>query len=230
VREYHKIDTVFARDTKGRIVEGTYARPEFEYLANNEWVFTEKVDGTNIRLSYDGSATFRGNEHAYIAGRTDNAQLPPFLLQRLIDVMRAAPFEAAFQPGSNVVLYGEGYGNKIQKVGRQYISDGCDFVLFDVKVGDWWLRRDAVEDIAEKLGLAVVPILGKGTLADAVELTREGFASARWPDVTVAEGLVLRPAVELFDRGGNRVITKIKHKDFRGAGSAGSGLSGGTPR
>jgi len=216
--EYHKIDTVFARDTKGRIIEGQYSRPEFEYLADREWVFTEKVDGTNIRLSYDGQPTFRGNEHAYIAGRTDNAQLQPGLLQRLIEVMRAAPFEQVFKPGDEVVLYGEGYGAKIQKGGGNYLPDSCDFVLFDVRVGTWWLRRDAVEDVAANLGLAVVPILGKGTLADAVELTREGFASARWPGVAVAEGLVLRPAVELFDRRGERVITKIKHKDFRVSG------------
>jgi hypothetical protein len=218
--EYHKIDSIFARDRAGRIIEGTYARPEFEYLADREWVFTEKVDGTNIRLSFDGSPEFRGNEHAYIAGRTDNAQMPPFLLQRLVEIMRAAPFEDVFKPDDEVVLYGEGYGAGIQKGGGNYLADSCDFVLFDVRVGTWWLRRDAVEDVAANLGLAVVPILGKGTLADAVELTREGFASDRWPGVAVAEGLVLRPAVELFDRRGERVITKIKHKDFVRSGRA----------
>lgn len=211
--EYHKIDSIYQRDTRGRIIEGQYARPEFEYLADNEWVFTEKVDGTNIRLRYDASPQFRGNEHAYIAGRTDSAQLPPFLLARLIEIMRAAPFESVFN--GPVVLYGEGYGAKIQKGGGNYIPDGCDFVLFDVRVDMWWLKRDAVEDVADKLGLAVVPVLGKGTLADAVEMARMGFPSTRWPGVAVAEGLVLRPAVDLFDRRGERVITKIKHKDFR---------------
>lgn len=217
--EYHKIDSIFRRDTKGRIIEGDYARPEFEYLADNEWVFTEKVDGTNIRLSYGRSPSFRGNEHAYIAGRTDNAQLPPFLLARLIEIMRAAPFEGVFdvdlKDGATVVLYGEGYGAKIQKGGGSYLPDGCDFVLFDVRVGTWWLRRGAVEEVASNLGLTVVPVLGKGTLADAVALAREGFPSARWPGVAVAEGLVLRPETELFDRRGERIITKIKHKDFR---------------
>lgn len=217
--EYHKIDSIFVRDQRGRIIEGQYARPEFEYLADNTWVFTEKVDGTNIRLTYDRVPEFRGNEHAYIAGRTDNAQLPPFLLAHLIELMRAAPFESVFdgtlENGSMVTLYGEGYDAKIQKGGGKYIPDGCDFVLFDVRVGDWWLKRPAVEAVARNLGLSVVPILGTGTLADAVKMTREGFPSARWPGVDIAEGLVLRPDVELFDRSGRRVITKIKHKDFR---------------
>ena len=29
-----------------------------------------------------------------------------------------------------------------------------------------------------------------------------------------AEGLVMRPAIELLDKRGRRIITKIKHKDF----------------
>jgi hypothetical protein len=150
VTEYHKIDSIFKRNTQSRLVETEYARPEFEYLANNMWVFTEKVDGTNIRLGYGGSPEFRGNEHAFIRGRTDAAQIPPHLLLRLVDIMRAAPFESVFD--GPVVLYGEGYGAKIQKGGGNYIPDGCDFALFDVRVGNWWLRRDAVEDVADKLG------------------------------------------------------------------------------
>lgn len=214
--EYHKIDTIYARDQHGRIVDGTYARPEFAYLADLEWVFTEKVDGTNVRLSYDGSPGFRSNEHAHIAGRTDSAQMPPHLLNRLIEVMRSAPFEDVFGTDPvDVTLYGEGYGAKIQKGGGKYLPNACDFVLFDVKVGDWWLLREAAEDVALRLGVEIVPVIDRGTLADAVDMTRKGFASVRWPGVDVAEGLVLRPSVELFDRGGRRVITKIKHEDFR---------------
>jgi hypothetical protein len=216
--EYHKIDSVFRRDERGRIVEGEYARPEFAYLADREWVFTEKVDGTNVRLRYDASTGFRGNEHAYVAGRTDAAQLPPRLLTRLIQVMKTAPLETVFPnvgPDAPVVLYGEGYGAGIQPSGGRYLPDGCDVVLFDVRVGDWWLRREDVEDVAHGLGVDVVPVVGRGTLAQAVELVRAGFPSTRWDGVTCAEGLVLRPALELFDRSDRRIIAKIKHRDFR---------------
>lgn len=27
---------------------------EFDYLKDNTWIFTEKVDGTNIRIMWDG--------------------------------------------------------------------------------------------------------------------------------------------------------------------------------
>ena len=48
MKEYHKIQTVFMRDLENRyktLLEGQFSLPEFEYLANNEWAFTEKVDG-----------------------------------------------------------------------------------------------------------------------------------------------------------------------------------------
>ena len=110
------------------------------------------------------------------------------------------------------MLFGEGYGARIQKGGGNYISDHTDFVLFDVRVGNWWLNRCDVESVAKRLGLRVVPVIGEGTLCDMVELTREGFKST-WGDFQ-AEGVVARPATELCTRGGHRIITKIKCKDF----------------
>lgn len=212
---YHKINSIFARDKRGRIMEGTYSCPEFAYLANLKWLFSEKVDGTNIRLTYPGEAGFRSNIYNHIAGRTDNAQIPPKLLSHLVGIMLTIPFEEVFGTGPvDVTLYGEGYGAGIQKGGGNYLPDSCGFVLFDIRIGTWWLRREDVADTATKLGLDVVPDLGSGTLADAVDMVRGGFPSQRWPGVKQAEGLVLRPAVELFDRGGNRVITKIKTRDF----------------
>ena len=55
-------------------------------------------------------------------------------------------------------------------------------------------------------------VTGTLTLDDAVELVRKGFNS-QWGEFT-AEGIVARPKVELFNREGKRIITKIKHKDF----------------
>lgn len=107
--------------------------------------------------------------------------------------------------------YGEGYGAKIQKGGGNYRQDQ-DFVLFDVKIGDWWLERSSVEEIASALKLDIVPIIGTGTLYDMVKITRNGFNSI-WGNFK-AEGIVARPEVELKSRNGNRIITKVKHKDF----------------
>ena len=209
MNQYHKIQTVFLRDPATNyktLLEGQYALPEFEYLADNQWVWTEKVDGTNIRVMWDGTTITFG-------GKTDNAQIPAFLVNRLSDTF--FPLRDTFLslwPDGGVCLYGEGYGAKIQKGGGNYRPDQ-DFVLFDVKVGDWWLRRGDVEIVSAKLGIDVVPVIGYGTLFEMVELARNGFES-EWGHFT-AEGIVARPYVELFNRGGNRIITKIKHSDFR---------------
>jgi len=207
--EYHKIQTVFLRDpaTNYRtLLAGQYARPEFGYLAGNRWQFTEKVDGTNIRVLWDAAA-----ETLSFRGKTDRAQIPPFLLDRLHDMFSLALFSAVFSD-TDVALYGEGYGARIQKGGGRYKPDGVDFVLFDVRVGDWWLKREDVEDVAQKLGIQPVPVLGYGTLPEMVEMVSAGFGS-RWGDFC-AEGIVARPVCELADRDGQRIITKLKCRDF----------------
>lgn len=213
MREYHKIDTVFKRDPNTKfksLILGDYSQDAFGYLANNEWVFTEKVDGTNIRVMIGaGEVTF--------GGKTEDAQIPANLVQRLQErfLPQKAALVEAFSDGG--CLYGEGYGARIQKGGGNYRQDQ-DFVLFDVKVGDWWLQRSAVEDVAQKFGLDVVPIIGRGTIADMLAMAREGFNSTWGP--FAAEGIVARPAVDLKTRNGSRIITKIKHKDFAALNSA----------
>lgn len=201
--EYHKIHSIFKRDEKGRMLFGEYSKPEFEYLRNNAWDFDEKVDGTNIRIMWDGSKVTFG-------GKTDNAQIPAFLVTRLMDLTDGKPFSEIFT--NPAVIYGEGYGAKIQKGGENYNSKGQDFIAFDILVGDVWLRREDVKDIAGKLGLQVVPSLGQGNLNHLVDDVRNGFKST-WGDFP-AEGIVARPKIEMRDRMGNRIITKLKLKDF----------------
>jgi hypothetical protein len=214
VREYHKIQTVFLRDPETNhkgLLEGQWGKPEFEFLKDTEWVWTEKIDGTNIRIMW-GGATVR------FGGKTDSASIPSFLLHVLQDTFTTEKLTAQFgtEENTSVCLYGEGYGAKIQKGGGNYISDGVNFILFDCTVGEWWLERESLEDIAEKLNIGIVPIVGRGSLAEAVEFARTGYKSvvAHNADFT-AEGLIMKPKAELFNRKGERVISKIKYADFR---------------
>ncbi|HEY4761110.1 MAG TPA: RNA ligase family protein, partial [Thermoguttaceae bacterium] len=121
-------------------------------------------------------------------------------------------FRASFDEGP-VCLYGEGYGAGIQAAGKLY-GPNQDFVLFDVKVGDWWLKRKDVLSVAIAMDLGVVPEWGRGTLMQMVDVVRDSGLKSRWYDGP-AEGLVARPEVELFARNGQRIITKLKVKDFR---------------
>ena len=209
--KYHKIPTAWARDpeTKYRtLIEGEWATPELRELRDINWVWTEKVDGTNIRVIYRPDV---GSSEPAVdfRGRTDNAQLPPHLLKALQQHFTGDRLGIGLK--GPCTLYGEGYGPKIQKGGGDYRPD-AGFILFDVWAG-MWLEQDTVADIAAALEIPLVPILGAGSLANAVTATKMRTYDSRLRK-TPPEGLVMRPPVELMDRRGNRIITKIKLKDF----------------
>lgn len=215
MREYHKIETVFERDTFGskKLIPGVYRNETVAFLANNHWLFTEKIDGTNIRVCWDGhQITFRG--------RTDKAEIPKHLLAKLTEIFLNDATEQLFEQifgEKEVILFGEGYGTKVQKCGDQYRSD-VGFILFDVLIGDIYLaRRSAslynVESIAKMFGLEIVPVVLVGTIDDAINFVKSE------PDSTIGtakmEGVVGHPYVEVCDRLGKRVIVKIKVRDFK---------------
>lgn len=208
MKEYHKIETLFERDTNGtkKLIEGAFRNDAVKYLANNDWYFTEKIDGTNIRIHWNG-------HKVEFAGRTDRAQIPNHLMDYLITTFGSMEAEEMFEQkfGENdVILFGEGYGAKIQN-GGAYRSD-VSFILFDIQIGDTWLKRDSVEDIATAFGIDIVPIIFVGDIKKAVDFVKTK------PKSTIGtanmEGVVGRPLIEMKDRFGKRVIVKIKACDF----------------
>ena len=209
MREYHKIETVFNRSTDGdkRLIWGDYRNETVEYLANNIWQFTEKIDGTNIRIHWDG-------HNVEIGGRTDTAQIPKHLMDYLSATFLTPEVEELFEQTygeKDVMLFGEGYGAKIQN-GGDYRSD-VSFILFDVLIGDNWQSREWVEATAKMFGIDVVPIVLEGTIDDGIDYVMQHNNSTIGN--AVMEGVVGRPKVEIKDRLGNRIIVKIKWKDFK---------------
>lgn len=206
--EYNKIDTVFNRDIYGtkRLIVDSWRNEAVEYLKDSRWQFTEKFDGTNIRVIWDGhSISF--------SGRTNKAIIPQHLLEYLNKTFSTQEVEQLFEQvygDKQVILFGEGYGYKIQN-GGNYRND-VSFILFDVMIGENYQERQWVEETAVMLGIDVVPIVLEGTIEEAIE-----FVKTR-PKSTVGtafmEGVVGRPAVELRDRTGKRIIVKIKYSDF----------------
>lgn len=208
MKEYHKIEGLYKRneETK-RLMKGVYRSPAVEYLAKNEWIFTEKIDGTNIRVHWDGHKVSFG-------GRTDRADIPKTLLAVLGEMFGGEVNEQIFEEHfgeKEVTLYGEGYGAKIQS-GGNYRQDQS-FILFDVNVNGYWLGREAVEAVAKYFGIDVVPVILRGTIEEAADYV------SKEPNSTIGtakmEGVVGRPAMELCTSGGNRLIVKIKVRDFK---------------
>lgn len=240
---YQKINTIFKRDENNIIMPNAeFSIPELEWLRNCKFDATEKIDGTNIRievvptLNVMSSATHRNDPFMFIVrymGKTDNTQIPPHLLKHLEEtytkekVLEALGLpeymseEYCLEKGYNKIedipmytIYGEGYGVKIQK-GGNYIKDDVGFIVFDVKVGDMYLLRPSMEEIALKLGAPTVPYMGQFTIDEAIEFVKKGFKStiAENKDYD-AEGLVLKTPNGLMTRRGERIIFKIKTCDF----------------
>lgn len=209
MKEYHKIETLFKRDPKTKkLIVGEYTNETVEYLKDNVWQFTEKVDGTNIRVYWDGHKVSFG-------GRTDNAMISAHLINKLNELFSGEVNEQLFEQKFGdmpVELFGEGYGPKIQTGGAY--RDDVDFILFDVMINDAYLKRESVEDIANYFGINVVPVLLEGTIQDGIDYVMNNLKSTIAVNGADLEGVVGRPKVEVLDRLGRRAIVKIKRKDF----------------
>lgn len=225
----------------------SFTEPEFEYLRNLKWRGEEKLDGTNMRIEvtkvpiWDGGiegSTINGVKfNVRIAGKTDNAQIPKNLLKHMqekypdekvlaalglkefipIDEWELEHNWLTYEQIPNIyTIYGEGYGEGIQS-GGWYIKGGNEFIVFDVKVNDIYLKTDARDEIATKLGAPIVPLIGYFTLDEAIDFVRKGFRSvvAENPEEKMAEGLVLRTDLGLRNRMGKRLIVKVKYEDFQ---------------
>ena len=238
---YDKINTCFKRDLDKNSPTYNCIRPneelttpEFELLRklNAKWEATEKVDGecTSIHLipnlcgahgTTEGGQEFDYDYVVEVHGKTENANMRPDevkLLQEIGDVeklIEAFTYDAK-KPEDECIIFGETYGKGMQKSGGRYCKDRLKFICFDIKIGNTWLKRDAVEDICRKLGIDVVPYLGEMTLDEAIALVKTGFLSKVSEDSTLeAEGVVLRAPLGILDRMGRRIITKVKTVDFR---------------
>lgn len=209
--EYVKIETPFnrAEDKSKALIIGSYRNETVEYLRNNQWEWTEKVDGTNISIVWDG-------HKVAFHGRTERAQIPAHLVNKLNEMFGGETNEQMFEQifgETPMILYGEGYGPKIQNGGTY--RDDVSFILFDVyqPESNMWLKRESVADVAAKFSIDVVPVVFTGTLAEAIAYVRKHPKSVIGSEHEM-EGLVGRPVIELKDRRGKRVIVKVKVRDF----------------
>lgn len=207
VKEYEKIETPFKRDdgTK-KLNESLWRNETIEYLKDIEWEFTEKIDGTNIRIYWDG-------HKVNYYGRTDKAQIPSTLMNKLIELFGGNVNEEVFEQhfgDKQVLLIGEGYGAKIQN-GGAYREDNS-FILFDVCIDGKYLSRENVKSIANTFNIEMIPTVFVGNLQKGIDYVKTK------PNSTIGtakmEGLVARPLKELKDENGNRIILKIKVCDF----------------
>lgn len=209
MKEYMKINNIFEFDEKYRKILGMTKICDF--LKDIEWIGTEKIDGTNVRIYWDGYSVT-------IAGRQNNKTvLPQHLAEYLENIFKTKEMEYVFEQifgEKETYLFGEGYGYKIQADGEKYIDgNNVGFILFDVNIDGWDLDKANVQDIANRLGLKCVPIVFRGNLSEAIEFVKQHHVSTLHNGEHYMEGLVLEPAVQLYTKDKKNIKCKCKYRD-----------------
>lgn len=195
---------------KSPLIIGDYACPEFETI--DRWQIDEKIDGTNIRVIWEPENPFSPS----YGGRTDNAQLPSTLLVHLQETFTREKLLKQFPDVKKVVLFGEGYGPKIQACGGRYRND-MSFSMFDVWIDRWWIQKSDVIEIAQQLDIehtiSVDKILTKAEIIDFVKLQPKSYISQ--DSTLVMEGIIARAyPMMLFRNHKTPIMFKLKCKDF----------------
>ena len=210
-KEYQKIGNIFKFDEKFRSIVGL--NEPYETLKNIIWEGTEKIDGTNIRVHWDG-------HDIEIAGHTDKAQIPPKLLAYLEGLFKTPEMEYVFEQifeEKEAYVFGEGFGAGIQKAGGDYVENGTDvgFIIFDINIGGFDLKRESVNDIAARLGIPSVPVVFHGTLDEAKAFVAAHPMSTLNGGKHEMEGLVLVPRdIQLYDSKHHLIKCKCKYRDI----------------
>lgn len=204
--KYHKIKAPFLRNTETKELTHIFALDEFEYLKDLKWMWTEKIDGMNIRIYWDGT-------DLSLHGRNDNSQIPAEFLEYYYKTFITSGLDKIIEQefgDKEVILFGEGYGGKIQGGGAY---GNTSFILFDIMVNGHYLARKEVLHYANLFGLDTVPLTLIGTINDAIEYAKK--APKSYIGNANSEGLVGTPMRSLFTNYGERIITKVKVKDFK---------------
>ena len=218
--KYPKIQSLWHRvgydykENKGKgskeFIEGAYSCPELGNV--KEYLVQEKIDGMNIRIICTRDES--GSWDIKFSGRTDNAMLPPKLLEYLTNHFTTDLIESVFPDAREVILFGEGYGKKIQS--GNYYSDEQRFVLFDVYLNHrWWLEVDDVVDTSIKLNVPTVPTIGVWTEEHIIAYIKSKPLSVFAKDAHVTEGIVARAYPMMLCRDGTPIKFKLKVKDFK---------------
>lgn len=230
--EFGKIETLYDRDEidKRFVVPGKLRRPEFRNI--KLWSITEKIHGENTRVS------LLENGNVEYGGKTNEAELTPEILDFLKKTFPTEKLKAAFWlPGKPIpkqaTIYGETYGAGSTVHGSKLYRNDLSFRLFDCLIDIYWLNRNNLEDVARKLGIKCVPLLGTidflpNTVQDLEYIldnnknklvaVEEGGSESIRP-----EGIVAKSEPMLFYREGEklrRLMWKLKIRDFKRQDSA----------
>jgi hypothetical protein len=194
-----------------RHIENLYKNKDI--LMFRECFAMEKIHGTSAHVKYN----HKKNELTFFSGGAKHDQFVDiFDRQKLLEKFK----ENAIEHGVNeLIVYGEAYGGKMQRMSSTYGKD-LKFIVFEVflKDNNWWFDVEQANRIATVLGFEFVHYKRIATteesinaemMSESVQAIRNGMGTGH-----MREGIVLRPLKEFIFQNGGRVICKHKMPEF----------------
>ena len=180
------------------------------FIPGEEIVCTEKIHGSNIRISYHDDEIFVGSHHRL--KRNDNENM-------WTNVIKEYDLENKLKNFPNDIFFGELYGKTQAKEGYNYgLKDGkCKLVFFDI----YNLEKGRYEDyeqakyIIYNLGLETTPEIYKGPFISFEEIEKlSDGPSILCNGIHNREGVVIKTTKESWNNTVGRKILKIHGETF----------------
>ena len=200
-KKFSSLDNTYRTNLIEKVVE--------EGIPTDDWIVTEKVDGANFSFWCDGQQVNVASRNQFVDGTF-------YGCQEVVDEI--APKILAFCSDNNtqIVIYGELYGDGIQKrvnYGKK------SFVAFDVHCvsSGTPVDKEFAIDLCERIGILFAPVLFRGSFEECLAVTNT-FKSLLTPEgydgANIAEGVVIEPVNPAWFRNGSRVYFKNKSEKF----------------
>lgn len=188
-------------------------------LGVHDWVALEKVHGANFQFATDGQMFTVGKRTQNI-GQNAFGDYDFYGCNDIVWGYKPKVFWLVdlhlIKPEDHIIVYGELFGNGIQK---EVKYGDKDFIAFDIFHNDSWMDWEVVVAACNSAGIPHTPEIGRGTLEQLLDIS-PSFRSLLTPVDHVgdnfSEGFVIKQLKnEQLLPNGSRAAIKVKNDKFK---------------
>ncbi len=166
------------------------------------WI-TEKIHGTNFRAGWVNNKWYVGSHHVV---KPEDESCAYWQYSKIYDLKSIVKtiWKENFPNAKSVVIYGEVFGPKIQKL--EYGVKKPNIAFFDLLVDGKWVDAENFINIMFSVSLPTVPTIYEGEWSSEMIDFANGMSLLNRKHIR--EGFVVKPLVERHDPRLGRVILK----------------------
>ena len=200
-KKFSSLDNTYRTNLIEKVVE--------EGIPTDDWIVTEKVDEANFSFWCDG-------EQVKVASRNQFVDGAFYGCQEVIDEIAPKILSFCSDNDAQIVIYGELYGDGIQKRVKYGKKSFVAFDVFSLWAGSTE-HKEYAQILCSNIGIQFVPVLFRGGFEECLAVNNT-FKSLLTPEghdgENIAEGVVIEPANPAWFRNGSRVYFKNKSEKF----------------